>query len=861
MLDPIALAILDAGDQALCLLDSRGHLAWANAAAEALLGIRGPQLQGSAILQELGLNPPESGSASSGRAPVKTAPASANWNHPTAGRIALNCQLTTVAGGEFSVLTLAPVAAGEPYCDIETNFRAILETITDGVIVIDEYGMVELVNPAAERLFGFGREEIVGHNISMLMPSPDRENHDGYLANYRRTGIKKIIGIGREVSGRHKDGTVFPMYLSIGELVLAGKLLFVGILHDLTARKLTEDKLLVLSRAVDQSPVSIMITGPDGRIEYVNQGFTRLTGYLPAEVVGRKPSFVRSQDGSANGMHGLSQCVSGGEQWHGEIQGRRKDGSEFWALETVTSIRDATDRISRCLAMQQDITQQKHDQDALRESETRFRQVSETVGEWLWEQDVAGCYTYSSSAVREILGYTPEEILGKPYVDLLTEEDRAVWQAALPLPEQNAKPFRKLINHYRHRDGHEVYTESSGAPVLNEAGKVVKWRGIDHDITDRKRYEDAVRLRDRAIEEANVGIAVADARRRDYPNIYVNPALCRMTGYSQEELIGRGMNMLQGPDTDPSAQEAIRAALQQGGSCDVELLNYRKDGTEFWNELLLSPVSDENGKLTHYIGIQTDVTERRRAEAERHELGIARQIQLSLLPKEPLIQPGIEISGICVPATHVGGDYFDFFKCGDTVDMVIADVSGHSVGAALIMTETRSTLKAELRRGRLGGYPGPASILGLLNEALYSDLTGAELFITMFYLRYDPRTRRLRYASAGHNKPLLLRAAASGCEELDAEGLIMGVNPQVEFEERETLLQRGDVLLIYTDGVVEAQNEQDEFYGEDALCRTFRACRGSKPENLVASVMSNARGFIGRGHFQDDVTLVAAKIS
>ncbi|SMF94039.1 PAS domain S-box-containing protein [Methylomagnum ishizawai] len=637
-------------------------------------------------------------------------------------------------------------AQPDPACDIVSNFRAILDTIADGVIVIDEAGTMHWFNPAAERLFGYHRDEVMGRNVSLLMPEPDHSRHDGYLADYLRTGIKKIIGVGREVQGRRKDGSLFPMYLSIGEQRQGDQRLFVGIVHDLTRRKQAE-------------------------------------------------------------------------------------------------------------------AAQRRDHEALRESEARFSQVADMVGEWLWEQDAAGRYVYCSNAVESILGYRPGDVLGRSYLDLMTFEDRRHWSEGVPPQGRDARPFQRLVNRYRHRDGHEVFTESTGMPIFDEAGRLLRWRGVDLDITAHKRFEDALRLRERAIEAASVGIAIADARRDDYPNLYVNPALVRITGYAREELLGQGMAMLQGPGTDPESRAAIRSALRGGGVYEGVLLNYRKDGTPFWNELLLSPVRDEAGAVTHYIGVQTDVTERRRAEAERQELEIAKQIQLSLLPKAPLRLPGAEIAGMCVPATHVGGDYFDYFSHDGRVDLVIADVSGHSVGAALIMTELRSTLKAELRRAHEDrAAPGPAALLGAVNAALFEDLQGAELFITLFYLRYELATRRLRFANAGHNRVLLRRRAVAGCVELDADGLILGVKREPGFEESGLVLEPGDCLLLYTDGVVESRNEQGEFFGVGRLCRWIGAYGDMAPGQMVRSLLEELRGFCGKAAFEDDISMVAMRV-
>ena len=258
----------------------------------------------------------------------------------------------------------------------------------------------------------------------------------------------------------------------------------------------------------------------------------------------------------------LWETIQAGREWRGEIQDRKKNGELYWALETITPLRNTQGEITHYLAIQQDITEQKKDKEALAESEARFRQVAEMTGEWLWEQDPEGHYTYSSGAVQDILGFTPVEIRGKHYLDLFTAEDRSHRTATLGFgPAGAPQPFHRLVNHYRHKDGHEVYTESTGAPIFNEQGKLIKWRGVDHDITARKAFEDALRVRDRAIEATRVGIVITDALAQGNPNIYVNPALSRITGYSREELLRQNMRLLQGPDTDPAAVEQIRQAV------------------------------------------------------------------------------------------------------------------------------------------------------------------------------------------------------------------------------------------------------------------------------------------------------------
>ena len=125
----------------------------------------------------------------------------------------------------------------------ENRLRAVVDTAVDGVILIDTGGMIVMFNPACERLFGYTAAEVIGLNVRVLMPPPFHEEHDKYLDNYHRTGERKIIGIGREVVGRRRDGTTFPMELSVGESHQDDETIFVGIIHDLTERKRQEQVL------------------------------------------------------------------------------------------------------------------------------------------------------------------------------------------------------------------------------------------------------------------------------------------------------------------------------------------------------------------------------------------------------------------------------------------------------------------------------------------------------------------------------------------------------------------------------------------------------------------------------------------
>ncbi len=244
------------------------------------------------------------------------------------------------------------------------------------------------------------------------------------------------------------------------------------------------------------------------------------------------------------------------------------------------------------------------------------------------------------------------------------------------------------------------------------------------------------------------------------------------------------------------------------------------------------------------------------ARSQERELQIAKNIQRGLLPTRKPEIPGISLAGRCVSARQVGGDYYDFLpRSPNEIDLVIADVSGHNVGAALLMVETRTFIQA-----KVSSIESAAGMMRALNEFFYEDLTRSELFITMFYLKFDARTDKLTYASAGHNPPMLLNGKTGEIDHLDAEGLILGIKREVEFEEKQCTLKKGDLLVLYTDGVTEAESSEGEFFGTQRLGSLLRDHRKLPPEEIIEMIFEQVRIFTGAANFNDDVSMVVMRV-
>ena len=249
--------------------------------------------------------------------------------------------------------------------DRELRLEAILNHAGEGIITIDDSGIIQSFNLSAETIFGYKAEEVVGQNVSILMPPPYDKTHDQYIRDHLASGVSKFLGVGRRLQARRKDGEIIPVYLTISKVQLQQDTSFTGILHDLSGEEKKDAELQQLSRAVEQSPVSIMITNTAGDIEYVNPRFCHMTGYSANEVIGENPRFLNSGQTSAEDYRSLWETISKGGIWRGVFQNRTKSGDPFWLSSTVCPVHDQAREVTHYISISEDITEARQKESML----------------------------------------------------------------------------------------------------------------------------------------------------------------------------------------------------------------------------------------------------------------------------------------------------------------------------------------------------------------------------------------------------------------------------------------------------------------------------------------------------------------
>ncbi len=325
-----------------------------------------------------------------------------------------------------------------------------------------------------------------------------------------------------------------------------------------------------------------------------------------------------------------------------------------------------------------------------------------------------------------------------------------------------------------------------------------------------------------------------------------------------DQRLARGLGEVQLYATSVVTRNCLRGRLvvfsQRQGYCWSEI--HRRH---------LQLVADLTGLALETEALQQ--TQRRHERLDR-QLSIGAEVQAQLLPDRCPVIEGVELAARSRPAYEVGGDYYDFIPTQPDLQgrlleqarwvLVMGDVMGKGVPAGLLMTLLRGMLRAEVLSGH-----GPDRILQDLNQLAQQDLAQSHRFVTLFYSDYEPQTRRLRYANAAHNPALLWRRRPNRIERLDAPGPLIGLQSQAHYGVCDTVLEPGDAVLYYTDGVTEASGFSGDRFDEERLQRSFHgACRsGVGARDIVDQLFARLDRFVGDDRqLEDDASMVVLRL-
>jgi len=507
----------------------------------------------------------------------------------------------------------------------EEKFRTAFDSANTGICLVSLNGNLIRVNNKMSEIFGYSVEELERMTVNDIALPEDRDLSPQFM---KKAVDGEVKGSVFEKRYRSKEGKIVWGQVSSALVRDADgePLYFISQVQDITERKRTEEALreseAKYRTLVEQSLLGIVMV-QDGRVVYVNHVMEDRGGYSLGELSAmsqeRLMEIIHPEDRDTVRSRMLNRLSGSEEPERNECRFIAKDGSVYWA-DVHTTIVEYLGKPAIYMFVV-DISERKKAEAALSRIEERIKSIVSTSQEWIWAINAKGEHTFSNPAIEDILGYRPDEVIGRNALDLLYEDDIPVVKQILARCIELKTAWSNLVLRWKHKNGGYRYLESNAVPILDAAGVLVGFQGTDRDITIRKQAEENLReardYMENLIEHANVPMVVWTP---DFRITRFNRAFERLTGMKAKTVIGQDLEILFPKDSRDRSLSYIRTAIRGARWEVVEIPIVGVKGavkTVLWN---ISPIYAEDGKTPMAIIAQEqDITERKQAEEALRE--------------------------------------------------------------------------------------------------------------------------------------------------------------------------------------------------------------------------------------------------
>jgi PAS domain S-box-containing protein len=538
----------------------------------------------------------------------------------------------------------------------EERYRSLVELSPDPIAVHSE-GTYRYINPAGMRLFGASSPDaIIGKKVLDLV-HPEYQEFIGARIQRLHEGSPAPLSVSKVL---RLDGQPVDVESTATPITYKGSPAVQVIIRDITDRKRAEAELRIKDNAIATSINGMAFSDLQGNLTYVNQAFLGMWGYdHPGDVLGRPANaFWRSSDEAQQVMETLGRAG----QWHGEMAAVKKDGALFFVQISASMVKNDRGDPVCMMASFSDITDRRRAEEEVRKSQALLRAVIEGTSDAVYVKDLNGRYLLFNAGASQVTGKGAGEVIGKDDTFLFPpDEADAVMEGDRRVMESGATAtYEETVTTAA---GEKRTYLSTKGPLFDETGSVTGLFGVARDISERKRAEEAlqkahdeleIRVRERTAElaianreleeeiaerkQAEVQLgrlaaaveSVAEAVVITDPSSgaiqYVNPAFEQITGYAKEEALGRTLHFLDSGKHDEEYYTGLREALTRNGAWSGKLVNKKKDGTLYFEECLVSPVRNQNGKVINYVYLKRDVTEKLRLESIAEAVNVMNNI-------------------------------------------------------------------------------------------------------------------------------------------------------------------------------------------------------------------------------------------
>jgi PAS domain S-box-containing protein len=514
--------------------------------------------------------------------------------------------------------------------------------------------------------------------------------------------------------------------------------------------------------------------------------------------------------------------------------------------------------LAAVIAERAQLVREQSTQEALERSEKGYRGIVETAYEGIWKVNADFITSFVNGRMAELLGYTTEEMIGRPLLDFLFETD--IEQKWSHLQRRRRGVREHLVTRYRKKDGSVLWARVATSPVFEEDGTFEGAIAMVSDMTELKFAEevesslrDRISLLSRAVEQTADSVLITD---RQGTIEYVNPAFEATTGYGPDEAIGQTPKILECNLQDNEFCHLWDRVLE-GRTFQGTLTNRKKSGQLYLTEQTISPIRDSAGVITHFVSVLKDVTEFRKQQEQQLQLRMAREVQQRFYTGAAISVPGFDIASAAYPALETGGDYLDLFRMADDrICIGIGDISGHGLDTALVMALTRAYVRSFAQVDA-----DLAKILSSVNHMLIADHLENGRFVTLLLVCLDGSNNSLCYASAGHFPGFLVNRSGKIDGVLESSGPPLGLFDDAHFVTSELPLLSQQLVILLTDGAAETTASEENEFGIDGVLEYVCKHQHHCARDLAEGIYRSARAFAGSQPQRDDVTNVIVKVA
>ena len=506
----------------------------------------------------------------------------------------------------------------------ELNYKAMFFDAFEGKLLIKENRFIEC-NRAAAQFLGTTQSQVIGLTINDI--SPEYQPNGMKSDEYAQEILNKTQQVGNySFEWVHKSfaGTELIALVSLIPIIYDGEEVLLATWQDVTTQRKVEEQMRKLSRAVEQSPVSIVVTDVDGIIEYANPKASETSGYSNEELIGSNPRILQSGHTLTNEYIQLWNELVSGKEWSGLFHNKRKNGELYWEHSSISPIFDHQGKITNYIAIKEDITEKKNIEEKLLINSNRLENVADNSRTVIWEMDAEGNYTYINENGAQIFGYLVNEIIGRNHEELLPSTQKS--ESIIVQSNDGFEILRSghSLHNYESqivkKDGTIIWVSTSATPIFSEDNQIIGYMGSDNDITSRKLLEEENKKFKTIADQGNTGNGIVSM---DGTLIYVNEAFSKMHGYESEELLGLNLMMLHGEEDHKHVEQLLELIKTKGGFSATEVNRTRKDGTRFPSLMSAMIITNSQNEPQFMSANVIDITEMKQKEAEIHKLSLA----------------------------------------------------------------------------------------------------------------------------------------------------------------------------------------------------------------------------------------------